>query len=127
MVAKPIDIGGDVAISKTPMDVQTAQRVVTSQANTAIADSFLARLQQKSSPVPGQVTSLLLALKVLHEHFKAAQKLDRDLAYALHQLAYEGRQYYEQGKQANVEWPLLLDTDLERIAVAVTQIFKGDA
>ena len=108
------------------MDVKTAQHVVITQANAAENDSFLARLRQKSAPVPGQVTSLLLALKVIHEHLKPAHSIDRDLAYALHQLAYEGRQYYEQGKQSNVEWPPLLNADLERIAIAVSQIFKGE-
>lgn len=109
------------------MDINTAQHLVITQANADQGDSFLSRLQHKSPPVPGQVTSLLLALKVIYEHLKAAQPIERELAYALHQIAYEGRQLYERGKQAQVEWPPLLDADLERIAISVAQIFKGTA
>ncbi|MEM9265086.1 MAG: Dethiobiotin synthetase [Cyanobacteria bacterium P01_F01_bin.13] len=109
------------------MDVKTAQHVVMTQADLAQTDSFLARLQQHHPPIPGQVTSLLLALKVITEDLKAAIQLDRALAYALHQLAYESRRAYERGKQARVEWPPLLDDDIERIAIAIAQIFKGGA
>lgn len=109
------------------MDVKTAKHVVITQADTTVADSFLDRLQQQQPPIPGQVTSLLLALKALAEDLKGATQLERSLVYALHQLAYEGRQCYEQGKQAKVEWPPLLNADLERIAIATAQIFKGEA
>lgn len=109
------------------MDVKTAQQLVIAQVNIAEGDTFLARLQQQSPPVPGQVTSLLLALKVIYEHLKTAPQIDRELAYALHQLAFVGRQSYERGKQANIEWPPLLNADLERIAIAVAQILKGGA
>ncbi|MBT9313297.1 Dethiobiotin synthetase [Leptothoe kymatousa] len=108
------------------MDVPTAQQVVITQANKDQDDTFLARLQQQQPPVPGQVTSLLLALKVLYEHLKTATTLDRELAHALHQLAYAGRQFYERGKHLNIEWPPLLNEDLERIAIAVAKIFQGD-
>ncbi|MGD1854218.1 MAG: Dethiobiotin synthetase [Leptolyngbyaceae cyanobacterium] len=107
------------------MDAKTAQHVVTTQADMTASDSFLVRLQQQSPPVPGQVTSLLLALKVISENLKTAEQIERSLAYSLHQLAYESRQAYEQGRQARVEWPPLLDADIERIAIAVAQIFKG--
>ncbi|MEA5462240.1 Dethiobiotin synthetase [Leptothoe sp. PORK10 BA2] len=109
------------------MDVKTAQHVLIAQADLTVSDSFLARLKQQQPPVPGQVTSLLLALKVITENLKAVDQIDRSLAYALHQLAYVGRQAYEQGKQTNVEWPPLLDADIERIAIATAQIFKGEA
>lgn len=109
------------------MDVKTAQQLVIAQVNTDEVDTFLARLQRQSPPVPGQVTSLLLALKVIYEHLKAPPSIDRELAYALHQLAFVGRQSYEQGKQTNIEWPPLLNADLERIEIAVSQIFKGEA
>ena len=107
------------------MDIKTAQHVVMTQADLTVSDAFLARLQQYKPPVPGQVTSLLLALKSITENLKAAEQLDRPLVYALHQLAYEGRQFYEQGKRAKVEWPPLLNADIERIAIATAQIFKG--
>ena len=109
------------------MDVKTAKQVVIAQADTTAADSFLDRLQQQQPPIPGQVTSLLLALKTLAEDLKGATQIERSLVYALHQLAYEGRQHYERGKQARVEWPPLLDADLERIAIATAKIFKGEA
>ena len=109
------------------MDIKTARHVVMTQADLTVADSFLARLQQHQPPVPGQVTSLVLALKTVMEDLKAAEKLERTLVYALHQLAYESRQFYEQGKRAKVEWPPLLNADIERIAIATAQIFKGEA
>ena len=107
------------------MDSKTARQVVMTQADLTISDSFLTRLQQQQPPVPGQVTSLLLALTTLREDLKTAEHLDRALVHALYQLAYDSRQHYEQGKRAKVEWPPLLDADLERIAIATAQIFKG--
>lgn len=109
------------------MDVKTAQQVLITQANLTVSDSFLARLKQQQPPIPGQVTSLLLALKVVTEDLKTVDLIDRSLAYALHQLAYESRQAYEQGKRTKVEWPPLLSADIERIAIATAQIFKGEA
>ena len=109
------------------MDVKTAQHVILTQADVHQSDTFLARLQQRQPPIPGQVTSLLLALKVIRADLTAADQIDRTLAAALHQLAYDGRHYYEQGKHANVEWPPLLNADIERIAIATAQIFKGEA
>ena len=96
------------------------------QADGTVADSFLGRLQQHSPPVPGQVTSLLLALKTIADELKAAKQLDRTLVYALHQLTYESRRSYEQGRRANAEWPPLLNADIERIAIATAKIFKGE-
>lgn len=107
------------------MDAQTARQVVMTQADLAAPDAFLARLQQHKPPVPGQVTSLLLALKTMAEELKTAEHLERPLAYALYQLAYVSRQCYEQGKRAKVEWPPLLDADIDRIGAATAQIFKG--
>ncbi|MEO0867993.1 MAG: Dethiobiotin synthetase [Cyanobacteria bacterium J06642_11] len=107
------------------MDIKTARHVVINQANIEHDDSFLARLKCQEPPVPGQVTTLLLALKVIYEHLKTTDLIERELAYALYQLAYEGGQLYERGKQVHVEWPPLLDADLNRIAIAVAQIFKG--
>ena len=108
------------------MDIKTARHVVITQADLTVSDSFLARLQQYQPPVPGQVTSLLLALKVITEELKAVETLERPLVYALHQLAHESRQFYEQGKRAKVEWPPLLNADIDRIAIATAQIFKGE-
>ncbi len=117
---------GNSFISRHNMDLKTAEQVVIKQSDLTVSDSFLARLQQYQPPVPGQVTSLLLALKTVMEGLKVADTLNRPLAYALHQIAYESRQFYEQGKRAKVEWPPLLDADIERIAIATAQIFKGE-
>ena len=108
------------------MDIKTARHVVMTQADLTVSDSFLTRLKQYQPPVPGQMTSLLLALKTITVELNAAKQLERTLVYALHQLAYESRQFYEQGKRARVEWPPLLDADIERMAIAIAQIFKGD-
>ncbi|MEM8610527.1 MAG: Dethiobiotin synthetase [Cyanobacteria bacterium P01_H01_bin.105] len=108
------------------MDSKTARQVILTQADLTVADSFLGRLQQQQPPIPGQVTSVLLALKTLMEDLKTAEHLERALVYALHQLAYESRHFFEQGKRAKVEWPPLLDADIERIAIATAQIFKGE-
>lgn len=119
-------IPGNVAIQPDPMDAKTARYVLMTQADTTANDSFLGRLKQHQPPVPGQVTSLLLALTTLKQDLKTAEKIERPLVYALHQLAYESRRCYEQGKQAKVEWPPVLDADIERIAIATAQIFKGE-
>lgn len=108
------------------MDIQTAEQVVIKQANVTTADSFLSRLQQQQPPIPGQVTSVLLALKVIMENMKGAEQIDRALAAALYQLAYDSRQLYEGGKRAKVEWPPLLNADIERIAIATAHIFKDE-
>lgn len=112
-------------ISHHRMDVKTARHVVMTQTDMTTSDSFLKRLQQHHPPIPGQATSLLLALKVIMEDLKASDQIDRPLAHALYQLAYNSRQFYEQGRLAKVDWPPLLNADIERIAIATTQIFKG--
>lgn len=117
---------GYFPISRHDMDIKTARHVVMTQADLTVSDSFLTRLQQHQPPVPGQVTSLLLALKTITTDLDTAQQLERNLVYALHQLAYESRQFYEQGKRARIEWPPLLSADIERIAIAVAHIFKGE-
>ena len=108
------------------MDSKTAQQVILTQADLTVTDSFLARLQRQQPPIPGQVTSMLLALRTLTDDLKATEHLERTLVYALHQLAYESRQLYEQGRRTKVEWPPLLNSDIERVAIAVGQIFKGE-
>ncbi|NEP18886.1 MAG: Dethiobiotin synthetase [Leptolyngbya sp. SIO4C1] len=109
------------------MDFETACELVMKQAliGDPPTDAFLARLQQLQPPVPGQVTSLLLALKVIADRLKAETRLDRQLAYALHQLAYRSRWCYEKGRRRQVDWPPLLDEDVERIAIAIERIFAG--
>jgi hypothetical protein len=85
-------------------------------------DTFLLQLRQGKPPVPGQVTSLLLALKAAYEGLRHETVLDRQLVQALFALAYESRQLYNAGRHAGVNWPPLLDDDLKRIATAVQAI-----
>ncbi len=83
------------------------------------------RLKQGKPPIPGQVTSILLALKVVFEALRDSAEVERELACALYLLANDSRQQFESGQQAGVEWPPLLDEDLSRIAAAVKSIFVG--
>ncbi len=110
------------------MDFQTARQVLSQQTLPAYEteDTFLGRLRVGHPPVPGQVTSLLLALKVIHDALKDASSLDRELAQALFLVAYESRNLYEVGRAARVAWPPLLDEDLERIAITAYQIFTNE-
>lgn len=109
------------------MDYQTARSLLVNQGVAAASnpDALLTRLAQGMPPVPGQVTSILLALKVVFEALRDKTLLERELACALHLLATESRQQFEQGRQQGVEWPPLLDEDLTRIAIAVQSIFRG--
>ena len=110
------------------MDFKTACQLLTDQTlpNRNNTDSFLGRLRQGQPPVPGQVTSLLLALKVVHAGLKSESTLDRTLAYALFLLTYESRNLFEAGRAARVPWPPLLDEDLEQIAIAAHKIFAHE-
>ncbi|WP_225889134.1 Dethiobiotin synthetase [Halomicronema hongdechloris] len=85
------------------MDFETARQVLLQQTIAPAADkttTFIHCLQQQQPPVPGQVTSLLLALKVLRSGLQGEPTLGRDLAYALFLVAYESRRLYEAGRQA---------------------------
>ncbi|MBW4468902.1 MAG: Dethiobiotin synthetase [Stenomitos rutilans HA7619-LM2] len=109
------------------MDYQTARSLLVNQGTAADhnPDALLTRLKQGYPPIPGQVTSLLLALKVVFESLQESPNFERELACSLHVLATESRQAFESGQQAGVDWPPLLDEDLSRIAAAVKSIFIG--
>lgn len=110
------------------MDFDTALQFILAQGASSTAlppDAFLTRLSQGKPPIPGQLTSLLLALKVLFEGLRAETQLDRTLVSALYMLANESRSQFERGRRAGVNWPPLLDEDLTRIAIAVRGIFSG--
>lgn len=109
------------------MDYKTARACVINQATTSgeNTDAFLVRMKAYKPPVPGQVTNILLSLKMIYEGLQEASTLDRELAYSLYLLAYESRRQFESGRLANVNWPPLLDEDLQRIARAVESIFSG--
>ncbi|MBC7824958.1 MAG: Dethiobiotin synthetase [Candidatus Parcubacteria bacterium] len=108
------------------MDYETARRLLIDQSSENLGtDSFVVRLRQGQPPIPGQVTSILLSLKVLFEALKGETTLDRDLSYALYLIASEGRRLFEAGLKQNSDCPPLLDEDLDRIAAAVRSIFSG--
>lgn len=111
------------------MDFKTARQLLADQTLPAseTGDTFLGRLRRGKPPVPGQVTSLLLALKVIHNHLQLASSLDRELAHALFLVAYESRNLFAAAYADRVVWPPLLDEDLERIAIAAYRIFANEA
>ncbi|MER3494872.1 MAG: Dethiobiotin synthetase [Mastigocladus sp. ERB_26_2] len=98
-------------------------QTITSEENP---DALLSRLQQGKPPVPGQITSTLLALKVVFEGLREATTIERELAYALYQLTIKTQMLFAAGRKAGVEWPPLLKEDLLRIAIATESIFSGN-
>lgn len=109
------------------MDYEIARKFLIQQGRPLEddADAFLVRLRQGKPPVPGQVTSILLALKIVFEAVRTADRLERELVSSLYLLAVEGRQQFEQGQRNGIRWPPLLNEDLSRIAIAVKSIFTG--
>ncbi|MEM8503471.1 MAG: Dethiobiotin synthetase [Cyanobacteria bacterium P01_D01_bin.1] len=110
------------------MDFQTACQALMQQTlpQYETQDTFLGRLRRGYPPVPGQVTMLLIALKVIRSQLSAASQLDRPLAQSLFLVAYEGRNLFESARAAGAELPPLLDEDLERIAIAAYKIFANE-
>ncbi|MCY7322539.1 MAG: Dethiobiotin synthetase [Phormidesmis sp. CAN_BIN36] len=108
------------------MDYETARRLLIDQSGetTLNSDAFLARLQQGQPPIPGQVTSILLSLKIVFEALKGEKMLDRDLSYALYRISSEGRRFFEAGLKKQSDCPPLLNEDLDRISAAVKSIFS---
>lgn len=112
------------------MDFDTAYQFLLRQTLTtgeAVPDTFIACLRQGKPPIPGQVTSLLLALKVIYQALKDAPALERPLVQALFTLTYEGRQCYSQGLRRGIDWPPLLDDDLTRLAQAAQAIIAAQS
>ena len=109
------------------MDYQTARSLLVKQgmATEQNPDALLTRLKQGQPPIPGQITSILLALKVVFESLRERSEFERELACSLYLLASDSRQEFENGQRAGVDWPPLLDEDLARIAAAVKSIFVG--
>lgn len=113
--------------NRDSMDYETARNLLVLQGNPDASDTeaLLIRLKQGRPPVPGQVTTLLLALKIVFEALRETDILERQLVYALHRLAIDSRQQFEIGQAQGVEWPPLLSEDLTRIGQAVRSIFSG--
>lgn len=107
------------------MDFETSRQVILRQgiaADAADEDRFIHRLRAGKPPIPGQVTSLLLALKVVFEGLQKEPALDRDLVHALFNLAYESQRYFDAAQTSGVVWPPMLADDLKRIAAGVRAI-----
>ncbi|WP_353929191.1 Dethiobiotin synthetase [Okeanomitos corallinicola TIOX110] len=108
------------------MNYEIARKLLIDQTkNDANPDALLNRLRQGKSPVPGQITSILLALKVVFETLKDANSLDKELALSLYKLGIRGLQLFATGRKAGVDWPPLLQEDLQRISLASESIFSG--
>ncbi|MBD2136194.1 Dethiobiotin synthetase [Anabaena sp. FACHB-1237] len=88
-------------------------------------DTLLNRLQQGKAPIPGQITSILLSLKIIFETLKTENTIDKELASSLYQLAIKPQKLFIIGRKAGVDWPPLLNEDLLRISGAVESIFLG--
>jgi hypothetical protein len=109
------------------MNYETARKLLIVQTLTTEEnpDALLMRMKLGKPPVPGQITSILLALKVVFESMKDAPNLDRELAFALYQLGVKAQQIFVAGRKAGVDWPPLLKEDLLRISLATESIFSG--
>lgn len=112
------------------MDPKTAAKFLIDQGTALIAqrnkDAFLCLLSRGETPYPGQMTSILLALKTVYEAHRQLSQIDRPLAHALHLLAIESHQLYEAGRRNGVQWSPLLADDLQRLERAVQSIFSGE-
>lgn len=111
------------------MDFNTARQFLIDQ-GTALEteinpDAFLMRLKQGQPPIPGHVTNILLALKISFDALKQDPLLDREFVLALYLLSMESLTSFEAGRRAGVTWPPLLKEDINRIAIAVKNIFSG--
>lgn len=109
------------------MNYETAKKFLIDQAKTEEnPDSLLSHLTQGKPPVPGQITSILLALKVVFEALKEVSNLDRELVYALYILGVQTPRLFAVGRKAGIDWPPLLKEDLQRISFAVESIFANN-
>ncbi|MCG5056911.1 MAG: Dethiobiotin synthetase [Limnoraphis sp. WC205] len=111
------------------MDYKTARNFLITQGKALETqknpDAFLLRLKQGLPPIPGQLTSILLALKIVFDGAKDSSTLERELVSALYQLALESHLLFEEGRSRGVEWPPLLKEDIKRVRLAVGSIFSS--
>jgi hypothetical protein len=109
------------------MNYETARKLLIDQAKTNDnPDALLSRMTQGKAPVPGQITSILVALKVVFEALKEATNLDRELVYALYILGVQTPKLFVVGRKAGIDWPPLLKEDLQRITFAVESIYSNN-
>ncbi|MBU6228209.1 MAG: Dethiobiotin synthetase [Cyanobacteria bacterium REEB459] len=111
------------------MDFETARQFVlgqTSPGSDQRPDTFIACLRQGRPPVPGQVTSLLLALKVIFEGLRQEPSLDRPLVQSLLVFIQDSPALFQAGLYQGVQWPPLLQEDLARLSRAATAVIKAE-
>ncbi|MEA5598684.1 Dethiobiotin synthetase [Rivularia sp. UHCC 0363] len=110
------------------MNYETAHQFLLNQtiASEKNSDALLIRMRQGKPPIPGQITSILLALKVVFEALKDATTIEKEFAYTLYLLAVKSQQLFAAGLKAGVDWPPLLKEDLFRIANATESILSGE-
>lgn len=107
------------------MDFETARQFLLGQTFADDrSDTFMACLRQGRPPVPGQVTSLLLALKVLFTGLRGEPCLDRSLVQALVILIHDAPELLGQGQAQGVLWPPLLEADLQRLGQGAQAIIE---
>lgn len=107
------------------MDYDTARNLIAQQLAPEGAEAtLLGHLRRGEPPVPGQVTALLLALKVLYDKHQGQPNLERSLITLLYQIAWDCRTSFDQGLRQGVQWPPLLSDDLGRVAAAVQGILS---
>ncbi len=111
------------------MDNPTARKFLIDQGTAHHTqrnpDALLLRLDRGDAPIPGQMTSVLLALKVTYKALEGEATIDRELVQALYGLARDSRRALQAGRNRGVVWPPLLAEDLDRIEEAVEAIFSG--
>jgi len=110
--------------SNIPMNYQIARKLLIDQTETT-RDTLLNRLRQGKWPIPGQITSILLALKLVFESLKDVNTIDKELAWSLHKLGSKCLEILTMELKSDTEWPPLLKEDLQRITLAVESIFSG--
>jgi len=106
------------------MDYQAAYTFLDSQGRNyqSTPESFLSRLQQGKPPIPGQVTNILVALKMVFEDLREVEGIDRQVATSIYLVAFESRRAFIAGSRKGVMWPPLLDEDIDRIGLGVKSI-----
>lgn len=111
------------------MDYVAARQILLEQGDSCAAaqpHTLLNSLTNGQAPIPGQVTGILLALKVVYDALRGINSLDRPLVAALHRLAMTSRATYEKGR-SSADWPPMLDDDIGRMGEAVQRIFDDRA
>ena len=110
------------------MDYETARKFLIAQgtADDTMADAFLVRLRAGKPPIPGQVTSILVGLKMINSALEGTPSLSRELAGPIFSLYFHSREAYQRGRDRGVLWPPLLDEDIVRIGEAVGKILTGE-